>query len=167
MCIYVNVCVYVCMANTWPPVPLFTLLTTPAVLQILFTLSSLFTEARGRQSTELRGRKETRGAIGTADTFILSWLTQQSRQQPQHNRNMTSSNQTMMLLQCSPNAAAARAFTVRLIEAYAQSPMPNKHLVTRTHSALSDLSCYKIIVYKTGGERERPWGQRARPHRRG
>ena len=123
--------------------------------------------SRGRQSTELRGRKETRGAIGTADTFILSWLMQQSRQQPQHNRNMTSSNQTMMLLQCSPNAAAARAFTVRLIEAYAQSPMPNKHLVTRTHSALSDLSCYKIIVYKTGGERERPWGQRARPHRRG
>ena len=58
MCICVNVCVYVCMANTRPTVLLFTLLTTPAVLQILFTLSALFTEARvGKAPNSEDGRR--------------------------------------------------------------------------------------------------------------
>ena len=38
----------------------------------------------GQARPELRGWKETRGASGTADTFLLSWLAQQ----PHRNRNI-------------------------------------------------------------------------------
>ena len=59
------------------------LLTAPVILLILltasvvslFTVSSLFAESKVGKD-ELRAWKETQGVIGTADTFILSWLAQ-------------------------------------------------------------------------------------------
>ena len=121
MCICVNVCVYACMANTWATCTAFHPADYTSCLLILFTLSALFMLSALFIEPRV-GKTRTRGAIGITETFILSWLTQQLQQQPQQNHNITSSNQTMMLLQCSPNAAAARAFIVKFIEAYCTKP---------------------------------------------
>ena len=73
----------------------------------------------------------------------------------------------MMLLQRSPREAAARAFIVKLIQAYHTQPpglfqwslynksslCPSKYLMMCICSAISDLSCYIIIIYKTWGKR--------------
>ena len=50
-----------------------TVLLIPFVMPIVL-LFPLFTEPR---VGKLRGWKKTQGAIGTADTFILSWLARQ------------------------------------------------------------------------------------------
>ena len=39
------------------------------------------------------------------------------------------------------------------------SPRPREYLVMHMSRALSDLSCYIIIIYKTWGKSERPWGE--------
>ena len=36
---------------------------------------------------------------------------------------------------------------------HTQNLWPSKYLVMRLHSAISDLSCYIVIIYKTWGER--------------
>ena len=89
---------------------------------------------------------------------------------------MTSYNITVSP-QCSPNAAAARAFLVKLAQMYStgpqgfsrwslyneSSPGPSKCLLTLRHSAVSELSSYISIIYKTWGSSEWPWGRRAWP----
>ena len=87
-----------------------------------------------------------------AITQPLYWLPHQLQQQPQHNHNGAITQPwhkliktTMMPLQCSPSALAARAFVVRLLQAYhtkqlmtkwvphdqASSLRPSEYLVTR------------------------------------
>ena len=40
---------------------------------------------------------------------------------------------------------------------------PSKYLVTHTSSAVSDLNCYIIIIYKMWGKSKRTWGETAWP----
>ena len=70
-----------------------------------------------------------------------------------------------MMPQCSPKAAAARAFMVKLIQAYhTKYPLPSEYLVMCMHSTISDLSCCTVILYKMWGKSERPWDERACAH---
>ena len=72
----------------------------------------------------------------TADILypLLSWLTQQT--QPWCNSNM------------------APLFRWMLYMCIAQSsPWPSKYLLMWMHSAVSDLSCFIVIIYKTWGKR--------------
>ena len=87
----------------------------------------------------------------------------------------------MMLLQRSPREAAARAFIVKLIQAYhtqppglfqwslynKSSPCPSEYLLPHISSAINDLSSYIIIIYKTWGKSKRLWGERDGPHHLG
>ena len=41
---------------------------------------------------------------------------------------------------------------------------PSEHLVMHMNCTITDLSWYIIIIYKTWGKNERPWGERDWPH---
>ena len=41
------------------------------------------------------------------------------------------------------------------------TPAPSEYPLTHTQSAVSDLSCYIVIIYKTWGKKEGLWGSRA------
>ena len=86
-----------------------------------------------------------------------------------------------MPLRCGPSEAAARAFIVKFIQAYhtqppglfqwslynKSSPCPSEYLLSHMSSAINDLSCYIIIIYKMWGRSKRLWGERDRPRRLG
>ena len=94
---------------------------------------------------KLRGWNETRGAVGAADTFILSWLTQQ----PYYNSLLLWLTQWASPWHSSKCCCLSRwSFYMRT----AHNPWPNEHLVRLACSATNDPSCYIDIIYKTWSE---------------
>ena len=77
--------------------------------------------------------------MGPTDAFILSWLAQQ---------------QTWPDRKGFPGG-------VYICLQIKSSPWPSEYLVMRVHGAISEFSCYVIIVCKTWGES--PWSERAWP----
>ena len=60
----------------------------------------------------------------------------------------------MMPLQCSPSAAEARAFQVKLIYIYrTKVAMSNKSFMTHTHRISAVTYPCKVIVYRTWDKR--------------
>ena len=124
-----------------------------------------------------------------ADTAAITqpfyWLPHQLQQQPQHNHNGAITQPwhkliktTMMPLQCSPSALAARAFVVRLLQAYhtkqlmtkwvphdqASSLRPSEYLVTRwvPHEEASTMwpSKYLVTQWVSRYQASTSWGSK-------
>ena len=58
--------------------------------------------------------------------------------------------------------AATKGFSGGNIDKRNKSDLgPSEHTVMVVLSAINDLCCYRIIIYKTRGENERPWDERA------
>ena len=109
--------------------------------------------------------------------------------EPQHRHNTTSCNITRMQLQCSPKAVAPglsheaqtgiphkvtcdqvsilpHTYVTHMCSAIS-GPSCHINLMMCMCSGISDFSGYIIIIYKTWGKTERPWGERAWPYHLG
>ena len=77
---------------------------------------------------------------------------------------MASWSMTPMWLQRSPRAAAAGSFMVKFTAVYGTHESVIERAPCDVHvRCYRDLSCYIILVPKTGGKSERRWCKRACP----
>ena len=150
---------------------LFILLTMPVVL--LITLLSLSAEPRVGKPWAERREGDLR-SIGTAGAFVPppgAAAVAATATEPQRGGDGATAEPHGTQPCCCSSVAPTRQRPGlpwwSSDRRTARQPWPSTCLMTCMCRAVSGLSCYIIIIYKTRGRNERPWGKRVWPRHLG